>query len=433
MDLTCDTNFDIVKQYLGQYDVTADYINIVVMCSGSITEEIMEAMNYAPFVDEKRRDNKTELFGIEIRILENLAEMFNFTYRFVRSVDGQWGNLVNGVWTGMVGMVYRGDADMAASGISLIESRDEVVDFLTPHYIDSSVVVFKPTRVKWRYFIKPFSQTVWFTILVLPIFITMMLIFILVIRHRYLPLDVRIGFIRRDPSNYRDMIFDYLTKTYGCLFGRGNLTATLAVTDIKEPFKTLDQLADNDDYVLQVLSGTVQMDTFKHAKSGVFKRIWDKISRQPDSIVYNETAAFDRVSQSREITYTGDKLAYLNYISLHPLSGLMLMREEYNPGGMAIVIRERMPYREPMNKAIQQMLDVGLLDYYKSLYLRYSSTSSTTLGPKKDGQPVTLSDLYLVLLYVFAGGLCSASGILILENILKIINCTKDVKKMLLL
>jgi len=45
MDLTCDTNFDIVKQYLGQYDVTADYINIVVMCSGSITEEIMEAMN----------------------------------------------------------------------------------------------------------------------------------------------------------------------------------------------------------------------------------------------------------------------------------------------------------------------------------------------------------------------------------------------------
>ena len=68
------------------------------------------------------------------------------------------------------------------------------------------------------------------------------------------------------------------------------------------------------------------------------------------------------------------------------------------------------------------MLDAGLIDYYKSLYLRHWDKHSSSLGPQKDGQPVTLRDLYLVLLYVFAGGLCLASGILILENVLQIYN-----------
>ena len=67
------------------------------------------------------------------------------------------------------------------------------------------------------------------------------------------------------------------------------------------------------------------------------------------------------------------------------------------------------------------MLDAGLLDYYKSLYLRNWDKGATPLGPQKDGQPVTLSELYLVLLYVFAGGLCLASAILIFENLLKLI------------
>ena len=50
---------------------------------------------------------------------------------------------------------------MAISGISTLATRQEVVDFLNPHWMEPSAVIYKPYTVKWWYFIKPFSSTVW--------------------------------------------------------------------------------------------------------------------------------------------------------------------------------------------------------------------------------------------------------------------------------
>ena len=43
----------------------------------------------------------------------------------------------------------------------------------------------------------------------------------------------------------------------------GNLTASLAVSDVQMPFSTLDELAQDDQYILQIMDGTSQLDTFR--------------------------------------------------------------------------------------------------------------------------------------------------------------------------
>ena len=43
----------------------------------------------------------------------------------------------------------------------------------------------------------------------------------------------------------------------------GNLTASLAVSHVQMPFNTLEELAQDDQYTLQIMHGTSQWDKFR--------------------------------------------------------------------------------------------------------------------------------------------------------------------------
>ena len=45
------------------------------------------------------------------------------------SIDGQFGINVNGTWNGLIGMLVRGQADMAAAGLSQTIERTKVTTF----------------------------------------------------------------------------------------------------------------------------------------------------------------------------------------------------------------------------------------------------------------------------------------------------------------
>jgi hypothetical protein len=50
----------------------------------------------------------------EPRLLHSYLDYLNLTYTYVRPSDFQYGRLLdNGTWTGHVGMILRGDADIA--------------------------------------------------------------------------------------------------------------------------------------------------------------------------------------------------------------------------------------------------------------------------------------------------------------------------------
>ena len=70
------------------------------------------------------------LVGYEIELLNILAERLHFKLEFVHSVDGSYGNqLENSSWNGMVGMLERGEADLALPFLAMTQPRTEAVDF----------------------------------------------------------------------------------------------------------------------------------------------------------------------------------------------------------------------------------------------------------------------------------------------------------------
>ncbi|XP_050701452.1 probable glutamate receptor [Eriocheir sinensis] len=80
------------------------------------------------------------------------------------SRDGQWGSLKEGRWTGMVGDVVAGVADMALASLDITAERSEAVDFLLP-VLDTryKMVVKRPTNrdQMWGTYTKEFSGGVW--------------------------------------------------------------------------------------------------------------------------------------------------------------------------------------------------------------------------------------------------------------------------------
>ncbi|XP_068217688.1 uncharacterized protein [Palaemon carinicauda] len=81
------------------------------------------------FVTENKNDGSLVLEGVEMRLLEYAAQALNFTYRLVVPPDGEWGRPINGTWTGKVGEIIKGNADIAIGGLVYTKERAEVTEY----------------------------------------------------------------------------------------------------------------------------------------------------------------------------------------------------------------------------------------------------------------------------------------------------------------
>ena len=68
--------------------------------------------------------------GFFIDPLNILSKELNFSVKYMSSIDGQWGAMdINETWNGLIGMLVRGQADMAAAGLSQTIERTKVTTF----------------------------------------------------------------------------------------------------------------------------------------------------------------------------------------------------------------------------------------------------------------------------------------------------------------
>ena len=103
--------------------------------------------------------------GIFLEPLNILSASLNFTLNLVASIDNKWGALdTNGNWNGMIGMVVRGEVDLAAASLTRTLERDAVTSFsitLMDEFSSlASPVGEKPKMQVWVY-LEIFSPTTW--------------------------------------------------------------------------------------------------------------------------------------------------------------------------------------------------------------------------------------------------------------------------------
>ncbi|XP_037790593.1 glutamate receptor ionotropic, kainate 4-like [Penaeus monodon] len=116
-------------------------------------------------------DEETGNFTMEgpmFSLLETLAEAMNFSYTLTRPPDGYWGApLENGSWTGMVGQIYRKEADLALGPFALTEGRAEAADMTKAVFFDKLCIIAgrgRPESDPWG-FLLPLAPSVWLALL----------------------------------------------------------------------------------------------------------------------------------------------------------------------------------------------------------------------------------------------------------------------------
>ncbi|KAK4299106.1 hypothetical protein Pmani_028591, partial [Petrolisthes manimaculis] len=107
--------------------------------------------------------------GVSVNMLRALSTKLNFSYDVTEdSLDGTWGVLEGGKWSGMLGMVNRGEYNFTGNGFIQSLERMEAFDFGEYIYQDKvSVFLRKPVPVQaWMDLVRPFSVGVWAALLV---------------------------------------------------------------------------------------------------------------------------------------------------------------------------------------------------------------------------------------------------------------------------
>ncbi|XP_071548430.1 glutamate receptor ionotropic, kainate 4-like, partial [Panulirus ornatus] len=103
------------------------------------------------------------------KLLNYLSTGLNFSYTYVRPSDGAWGSKQgDGSWSGMVGMIMRGEADLGAEVFSVHAARAAVVDFTYPVVIVYLRIIGDrglPEVDPWG-FLLPLTPLVWASTLV---------------------------------------------------------------------------------------------------------------------------------------------------------------------------------------------------------------------------------------------------------------------------
>ncbi|GFY67084.1 lig_chan-Glu_bd domain-containing protein [Trichonephila inaurata madagascariensis] len=79
-------------------------------------------------------DGKPKFYGIEAEMIKTLMAKIGVDYEIVTPQDGQYGiELSSGNWTGVIGMLYRGEADIGIANLGIFEDRFRTVDFSSPY------------------------------------------------------------------------------------------------------------------------------------------------------------------------------------------------------------------------------------------------------------------------------------------------------------
>ncbi|KAK2139610.1 hypothetical protein LSH36_1693g00000 [Paralvinella palmiformis] len=239
-------------------------------------------------------------------------------------------------------IAYNEEANLAVGGITIISSREAVIDFTTPFTEVSMAVILRLHAHRWDFIYSVFNPTVWLCIGCLPVLITLSS-YVAYTLGSTLYLDITSIRIMR--SIYWFIII-IIVATYS-----GNLTSRLAVTKVKMPFINLQGLADDKKYTLVILGNTSTELLLKNSKRGVYKKLWDKIQTNPEkSLVKSAAEAWKKLQDEEHIAFSDAKSGLAQNTNEKIISDGILLPEEYFFSGFGLVMQQGAPYKRRFDR-----------------------------------------------------------------------------------
>ncbi|XP_050721175.1 glutamate receptor ionotropic, kainate glr-3-like [Eriocheir sinensis] len=398
------------------------------------------AVNHAPsvFSTTDSTGRLGDLSGLDIRVMRALGEALNFTPEFFNPGPDLWGSLLpNGTFSGMVGQVSRGLAEVGVGNVFIAEPRAQHVAFTVPYDFERACFLTPAPSPfpSWMAVTFPFTLHVWLLVLGSAMVMTVMVTALGAAqlrrdRQRWDSLSTAFLFVVATLCNqsrplptrpsiqvmWAGLVLGGFVVT---VFFASNLTAFLTVTSLHPPFTSIKEITRSGLEVGGYSDFWVPL--FRSSANPVIQHLGDNFYRFDDV-----TEFLKRVIEGRGVLVENTHhLKYLQETFLTDRLGrssVRLMLEEcMNPFGVGAILTKNSPLKSSFDVVIQRLREGGFVDRYFQEEVREqrekasSSLAFAEEAEKEDGvSPLTLNHLQGVFL-VWGGGLIGSLLLLLLR------------------
>ncbi|XP_071522288.1 probable glutamate receptor [Panulirus ornatus] len=365
-------------------------------------EIVVAANDNLPFIGLRKLDDGRLVAhsGIDVEILNTLSQFLNFTYRVVSPPDGQWGGLLpDGTISGMIGQVARREVHIAICEITITGSREMVVDFTTPYYLESVALVSRAPAERNRAFavFSPFTKQVWLGIAVSTLAIGPILAALTKMMAQYVTwpplhqtsdysfnmyrsLVVQSNLIVSRNWPIRFVFFFWYLFCF-CIYAMysGTLTAVLALPAFEKPIDGLADLPEAADhgFTLGVVRDSSIEFIFKEAQTGIYKKVWSLFNHEDRSQSFFKypDQGFEKITE-KKFVFLNPQLSSELRATQRGRENYYFSRETFYPQGYGVACNRGAPFLPKLNQMLAYMMEAGLILQWRVHQIMKASENS---------------------------------------------------------
>ncbi|XP_057319651.1 glutamate receptor ionotropic, kainate 3-like isoform X2 [Microplitis mediator] len=335
--------------------------------------------------------------GFAIDIIHELSQILHFNYTFVEQVDKVTGSLneKTGKWSGMLGKIIDGEADLAITDLTILSDREKVVDFTMPFmHLGISILYKKPGKAAPSLFsfMSPLSISVWLCLFG-ALFLTSLLLFVI---GRVSPAEWTNPYPCIENPEELENQFTFsncIWFTIGSIMQQGseiapigvstrilatawwffcmlmttsytaNLAAFLTIETIVRPIKSAEDLANlNGKIPYGAKRDGSTFKFFEGSNYSTYVKMYEYMRDHPEVLTQdNEEGRLRALNEDYAFLMESSSIDYIAQrdCNLTQIGGLL------DNKGYGIAMRKRFPYRNKLNTAVLQMQESGILSELK--------------------------------------------------------------------
>ncbi|XP_043669881.1 glutamate receptor ionotropic, delta-2-like isoform X2 [Vespula pensylvanica] len=377
----------------------------------------------SPFINLNENGQLDGMFG---RVFKELCMTLNCSFEIVSEINeyGIWNSEEN-TWSGAIGEIYEGRADISLSDFSMTSARLNIVDFTFPLLLSENCLYIQEPKkfaIKWSSYFITFSKSIWIAVFGILIF-TSVLLLLPKIKNET---DRNIGHLLSDnfleiwgifcqqalsefPHRYSLRIAYFSIFLLAVVLSAAYSAALISfLTSVIQtlPFYSLEDFVEDGTYQFLVARGTANYDLISKSADPLAKKLM-KLMPEKEKLPINILEGFRSICTNRkQAIYTSVEVKKSLDLKI-PCNVVAIKTGRID--SLSIILSKHNPFTGTMNFHLQKFINNGMMNHLKD------TTFKKNFNAIMQHQPVPIVNVVTLLFLILIGVIFSVF-ILIIEK-----------------
>jgi len=264
-------------------------------------------------------------------------------------------------WTGLIGELTQGSADLALGDLTVTEERAKVIEFSIPFMSGGITILAKRQVYQELYysFLDPFTTGTWIMIAVAYLILGIVFVVLKIMRKKREKISVFSLPILK-------ITLTIFTIFLACIYS-ANLSHFLSFEPAGRQIESVDDLVFQNTVKFGAVKGGSTMKFFKNKDEEVYRRIWSVMNTNSDFNVKSNKEGIEKVRDGNGkyaflMESTSAKFVTERKCDVETVGGLI------NEFQYAIGLPLNSEYRKPLNQAILRLQESGVIKRLEKIW-----------------------------------------------------------------